>query len=456
MAQTTMQQQRRYSFQNLASVIFIPILLHTLSFEPSKLTLTFAFAFSSNDVALGVKNPVSPKNRYSHPNLGPSISPYLKKSKVILAQTARNDDNISNNKDKRDDTVDRLSFLGASVSPIGFVALLSTSSKNGESKVLPVPISSTSDDEFSACSVESLTFLQLLAGVDMASEGILPVQILQRIVALHCSLYNEERENDELVSEASGNIGNRDALDVMQKALDGLNYASATPWQRVRVKLPKVGLNEVRIIPYQQTNHDSETKPNEKTSESNSSANVAFILECTVEGKPLSIQLSLPLVQDLFSSASLSCTEMTDSVVNFYSLSLAARYKVPINISSSSLTSLSSYILYHVDGNNMDNKFSKEASNDKMFLQETYPKWKSATSLQFQSSQVVKTIERGFEANRLDGALRIAIEKGDKNAEEKIREKMKEFESLDDLPVTDTAIGDENILEGDDGGDHWA
>lgn len=335
----------------------------------------------------------------------------------------------------------RLSFLGASVSPSGFIALLSTSSTNGASTVLPIQISTTSEDEVSASSVEALTFLQLLAGVDMASEGVLPVQTLESIIALNCSLTNDEDQNKDSEPQTST------PRKIMNDALGDLDYATASPWQRVRVKMPKVGLNEVCI-----TSDDTQ----ESSMNGAPIANVKFILECSVEGKSFPVELSIPVAQDLSSSASFTSGELKENVVSFYSLALALRYKVPITISSTCLDALSPYILCNPDGNNISEEITLDQSSPcENTLRKAYPKWKSATSLQFQSSRALKTIERGFQANRLDGALRIAIEKGDKEAEQKIREKMKEFESLDDLPVASGVVSDAVVLE-EDNEDSWA
>lgn len=239
---------------------------------------------------------------------------------------------------------------------------------------------------------------------------------------------------------------------IIQDALGDLDYSTASPWQRVRVKMPKIGLTQVCIA----SCDEKESGMNGKKTSSCPNDNLRFILECSVEGKPLSVELSVPMVLDLSSSASFTSDELRENIVAFYSLALALRYKVPITISSSSLDTLSPYVLFNPDGNNISDEITLNSSKSyDNTLRKAYPKWKSATSLQFQSSRALKTIERGFQANRLDGALRIAIEKGDKQAEQKIREKMKEYESLDDLPVASGVVSDSVVLE-EDNEDNWA
>lgn len=324
----------------------------------------------------------------------------------------------------KNDSIRRLSFLGVSVSPKGFIALLSTSSNVGDDIALPIRISSNPNDEFSASSVEALTFLQLLGGVDVASEGVLPVQTLQHIIALSCSEGNDEES-----------VG---AAKIMQDALDGINYVTASPWQRVRVKYPTVGLDGVQVASAKQ-----KTMMTNPTADDPPIVDVHFILDCTVEGKPLSIPLSNSLLQNLAASSSFSSTSENSTLAAFLSLTLALRYKVPIT--SSTLLSLSPFTLLTQSKNDTSGNI----------IHQMYPEWKSATSLEIQTSRVVSRISKGFEANRLDGALKIAIQRGDKGAERKIREKMKEFESLDDLPVASESSPDAAILwDGEDGS--WA
>lgn len=180
----------------MMSKLFIPAILLILSTndnsaQPNQI---FVNAFSAN-FNNGFKNTPSSR-KVTNSNFGVEPLKFLSHENRESFLSLSNSDNDDKER-KIENKQRRLSFLGASVSPTGFIALLSTSSTNGASMVLPIRISMTSDDEFSASSVEALAFLQLLAGVDMASEGVLPVQLLERIVALFCSLTSEEDEDDE-------------------------------------------------------------------------------------------------------------------------------------------------------------------------------------------------------------------------------------------------------------------
>ncbi|KAL3900446.1 MAG: hypothetical protein SGARI_006243, partial [Bacillariaceae sp.] len=65
-----------------------------------------------------------------------------------------------------------------------------------------------------------------------------------------------------------------------------------------------------------------------------------------------------------------------------------------------------------------------------------FPQRTTVGKLQQQSSRVTENIERGFEIHKLQGALTIAMKMGDEKAVEKIRAKLDEYDSMQDLPTT--------------------
>ena len=80
------------------------------------------------------------------------------------------------------------------------------------------------------------------------------------------------------------------------------------------------------------------------------------------------------------------------------------------------------------------------------------PDWRSLTDLREQSERVSQNINESYEVHKLHGALRIATEKGDLAAMEKIRAALDELDGFDDLPTAKKNDGDKN--DKGDGDDH--
>mmetsp|Transcript_27305 Transcript_27305/g.31807 ORF Transcript_27305/g.31807 Transcript_27305/m.31807 type:complete len:561 (-) Transcript_27305:174-1856(-) len=137
----------------------------------------------------------------------------------------------------------------------------------------------------------------------------------------------------------------------------------------------------------------------------------------------------------------------------FLSMSLALRYKCPIVITSRALDVIESIqhriknehddknvsiCIVHQNQNeniplnsaSVSTKKSTSSSRSKnngeedpeMAIQRVLPQWRSIQKLHNQSQRVVKNVEQGFQLTKLQGALRIAMEKGDNMAAEKIRQ----------------------------------
>jgi len=132
----------------------------------------------------------------------------------------------------------------------------------------------------------------------------------------------------------------------------------------------------------------------------------------------------------------------------FLSLALALRYKCPIVITSRALDAIervqSTVEEIQTEGNlgtmsvciqqiiksgecdddddeddvgHVDDGMNEE---DKA-IQSILPQWRSTNALQSQSKRVVENIEQGFQLTKLQGALKIALQRGDDLAAEKIR-----------------------------------
>jgi hypothetical protein len=71
-------------------------------------------------------------------------------------------------------------------------------------------------------------------------------------------------------------------------------------------------------------------------------------------------------------------------------------------------------------------------------LEAAFPQRTTVGKLQQQSTRVQASIERGFEIHKLQGALTIAMKLGDEQAVSKIRAKLDEYDSMDQLPTAPT------------------
>ena len=205
--------------------------------------------------------------------------------------------------------VRRAGVVGVSISPIGFLLLVSTShrlpdlpnasasSKTGGTKsqskmVVPLRMSSAPSDIATTNSTEALTTIQLLWGIDMAAAGVLEPDALQTLVALYCSEDDENHLYDDptlppddqcnpteegciisiedelglgsfdslsqstLVSDSVGNIRlldeNADTVGYVNKVIaeslpEGKSFEEASKSTRARVMFPTITLDQVRI-----------------------------------------------------------------------------------------------------------------------------------------------------------------------------------------------------------------
>lgn len=303
-------------------------------------------------------------------------------------------------------------MIGASVSPRGFVALLS----HGPSGVvLPVPVSSSRrSDAEAATSSEALTFLQLLGGVDVGAEGVLPVGASVRLAAARC---RSSSTDDDPAVEAFRSAPTR-----------------TDDWGRVRTLWPDVRVDRVELrMDARRADDDDDDGP--------PATRASFTLACTVAGRhPLSVPLDGPSSYDDDDevSSSLPTRDPDDDVDDdvarralaaFRALALALRYRAPVESVVDPTTIADPSTACVLDPNDDDDVGGLPS------LADAYPVWRSADSLELQSTRVAETVRKGFEANRLEGALRVAVRVGDRAAEERIRRRIAEYDRLDDLPV---------------------
>ena len=324
-------------------------------------------------------------------------------------------------------TMRRLDAVGVSVSKFGFLSLLSISSTENQSYVIPVRITSDQSDYLAANSVEALTYIQLLGyGIDMASAGVFPPRILHDLVALHCT-NNENAINDEGCSIIQ-NMLERDLPE-------GISFYDANPWLRSRVKFPKIELDCVKLELIDV--HGEETS--QSTSDDLASfIPFSFILECRVEGKRLNVLLCSEILPDNIiddDCFDVGCEPLQavsyqygPASAAFTALSLALRYQAPLSISNEAFD--------RVREKHSSSIIGCDKSNFDSNIRRILPRWRSTGDLKGQTERIEKNLMQGFEANKLEGALRIAIEKGDEVAAQKIRERLGKFDSFDDLPTS--------------------
>ena len=423
-------------------------------------------------------------------------------------------------------SVRRAGVLGVSISPIGFLLLLSTSHQlpkelpvgggsgtRPQSKmVVPLRISSAPNDATTTNSTEALTAIQLLWGIDMAAAGVLEPEALQTLVALYCSEDDESDQYDSsppplgdecnpeeedciitvedelglgsfepsnpstLVSDSVGNLRlvdeSSDTIALVNKIIarslsEDKSFEEASKSSRAKVEFPTMTLDQVRIesiMPDAVINKGASTaqhlggigmKP----------PPLKLVLEITVAG---SNRLEIPLYSETTSleelvalpAATKAEIERSSSILrelslsfdpdvsaNFMVLALALRYKVPITISTDLLDILAHQ--FQSDSVHAIPALVTSDGNYNTAISRLLPDWRSLTDLKEQSQRVSQNINQSYEVHKLQGALRIATERGDTAAIEKIRVALDKLDDFGDLPTAEPNISDRNKDEGD-------
>ncbi|KAG7354641.1 hypothetical protein IV203_003997 [Nitzschia inconspicua] len=345
-----------------------------------------------------------------------------------------NDDNIPSSP-ATTPILERLQVAGVSVSPKGFHVILQrpTSSLNDKNvcdpspSYLPIKVTNDPSDAFAATSPESLTLCQLLSGVDMAG-AILPPELLSKLVVYHIEEKRQQNNEQMPLSEQEQAI-----WDALQKSLSNTSqdsYKDAHVWFQNRIKLPQITLDQLTLVPSLNEKKKLQWKCR---------------LECALpEWKE---RLVLPNVQpDILSS--LAFQHDPETSLLFTCIALALRYKAPIVLEQVGFES-----------GNRDSTVTTLAERYTLTLQElnqAFPQRTTVGKLQQQSTRVAENIERGFEIHKLQGALTIAMKLGDQEAAKRIRDKLDEYDSMQDLPTTasttTTATSDTSNSKGDEEG----
>jgi hypothetical protein len=168
----------------------------------------------------------------------------------------------------------------------------------------------------------------------------------------------------------------QDILDLLKHPVE--SYSQANEWQRSRIRLPQVTLDELTLYPLQ--------------------------LDVTVKG--FGKLLFCP------SKASLQqvCWDYDKALKQFMSLALALCYKA-------------SMMIHHAV---VDKKVLPKNYSD---VERKFPLYSSVQTMQMSLQQVSQNIESTFQLHQLHGALKIANDHGDTKAAAKIRaSKLEELE----------------------------
>jgi hypothetical protein len=336
------------------------------------------------------------------------------------------DDDTSVNTEPR---VYRAAFSGVAVSPRGFWVMLKVApDQYWPVQVTAVPTTNVSDRPAASATVtspEALTLLQLLAGVDMAG-AILPPDILARIIIGVC----DNNDNDEDEANSSNLI--RDLVrrssnwpDQTQVPVD-TTFLELPDWWQSRIRLPICTLDEIQY---------------QETVGSGGSRGGTWEYQCQVqEVGPQTVTPTCNVLQKVAWSDPATATDDDDEdskdipcreQAAFFALALALRYQAPIRLSLASTAADTA--------SSNSNSNSLLLSHAQVLAQ--FPLYRSRDKLQETSATVTANIERGFEIHKLQRALQIAIKKKDMAAAAKIRVRLDEMDSLQDLPVqpeTDT------------------
>ena len=353
--------------------------------------------------------------------------------------------------------VERLKINGVSVSPKGFHVLLESTSggrgrtsnpktadvkeqhheKSGENvsgDVLPLKMTNNPDDAYAATSPESLTLCQLLSGVDMGG-AILPPEILGKLVICHVedkleSLYDydddEEDEDDETAnavftpalspveSKFWEYLKNQEALMREQNLFDSKKTQEKA--SSYKTQLPQITLDQLTLQPLSQSDDGASDEPTWQCK-----------LECALpEWKE---RIVVDVQSDVM--ASLAYNYDPESSPLFTCIALALRYKAPIVLKDERTTPPPNDAGTPGTGSTKTGAYWSSPDD----LNREFPQRTTLASLNEQSTRVTQNIERGFEIHKLTGALQIAQRLGDTRAAAKIRAKLDEYDSMEDLPT---------------------
>ncbi|GKY93608.1 hypothetical protein MPSEU_000328200 [Mayamaea pseudoterrestris] len=331
-------------------------------------------------------------------------------------------------------------IAGVSLSPSGFYVLLecsesasskSSSNDNNNTLILPIQVTNDSRDVHQASSPQALTLLQLLAAplpVDMAGP-VFPVETLTKLIVVQSDL--ETSTNEQEYQEQQHPIINYLQSNIAQQLQSRFNvsdsswrYSQQPDWIQARLSLPLCSLHRVQLHVHNDSMIwyltvraldmpvASSLSSSSSTSTSTSTSSTAALSSNSLTFAPSEQALRQVVWRD---------DETNDEHWNpqvaaaFTCLALALRYKAPIFLTQSPDTA-SPFI-------------------SKSDVSTHFPLYKSQDELVQAPTRVHRNIETGFAIHKLQAALQLAMQKGDVAAAHKIRARLDEMDSMQDLPV---------------------
>ena len=292
--------------------------------------------------------------------------------------------------------IERIGISGVSVSTKGFHVLLQT--RKG---ILPLAVTKDPQDSYKATSPEALTILQLLSHVDMAG-AVLPPETLARMAISQSETKYYLAHNATRMERA--------LAEYIQTILppECTTYKDAHPWFQSRMTLPQITLDQLTLV------YSTCTQTVQCRLTCALPKNILWTLP-KEDDVPLSSSFVVDVTPELVEPLAYQYNPQTSHI--FTSLALALRYKAPI-------------VLQVEDGNEEQEYYYPPQLLDQDFAERT-----SVQKLHQQTSRISQNIAKGFEVNKLMGALQIAKRLGDKAAIQKIQDKLDEYDRMDDLPV---------------------
>jgi len=270
---------------------------------------------------------------------------------------------------------------GLTVSPEGFMALFKTEGDISSNLVVAVQVDCTASE---ASSPAALTLCQLFQDIDMAG-FILPPDSLSTKYAEQAALQLEY--NDTVY-----------------------DFDTSSPWLRAQcsAQLPHLELFKVVLRAAQEGTF---TTTSNQVGES-----LLFELHCLRSGG---------------ATGTLSNVVVSKDVSSFEAVALSLRYK-------QAKFFVAAEVLQKGLANSRSSQRVLPALGLAVFpeaeLGERFPLWKSKADASEQAARVTKTITASAEASALEGALRVAQERGDSEAEAKIRKAL-EKKLSDTIPL---------------------
>lgn len=297
----------------------------------------------------------------------------------------------------------------------------------------------------------------------------------------HSTLVAEGESPNAAFTMADPNDHEKTVRNILQKTIESqlgttIPYEEATAWQKNQIRFPPIQLSRVRLsLPPLLSSVSSSILSSSSSSSTNNSTSINIIypnflpfqfhLECTLQPNATtpSLTFSIPLFSEPLSNATTTRSSDSDlfpgntnsipledldiygiihpsTSAAFLSLALALRYRVPVVISKPQMMQLLQQHDSHKNKDSNDNYLQptipgsydpiiinteirnvREVGYDDQLLKVYFPKWQSMYSLHSINDRVTTAFANNFEQSRLEMALKVALDRGDAAAADRIR-----------------------------------